>query len=152
MKPINAIVLSTLLSIFVTYGGHAQEADYYSDKYRRFEDFVYTDNIKSVVLEQSGLKLSEPILMLGTDESLVLSFDDLDADNKYYAYTLIHCNADWTPSNLSQSDYLQGFSEDRITDYKASFNTIQPYTNYRLTIPGREVRPSLSGNYLPGIS
>ncbi|MFZ9942396.1 MAG: DUF5103 domain-containing protein [Bacteroidia bacterium] len=148
MKPNSVRVYLCLLSLVLNFSSRAQETDYYSDHYRRFEDFVYKENIKSVVLEQSGLKLSEPILKLGTDESLALSFDDLDADNKYYAYTLIHCNADWTPSNLLQSDYLQGFSEDRITDYKASFNTIQPYTNYRLVIPGREVRPILSGNYL----
>ncbi|MFM7901784.1 MAG: DUF5103 domain-containing protein, partial [Bacteroidota bacterium] len=59
-----------------------------------------------------------------------------------------HCNADWTPSNLLQSDYLQGFTEDRITDYKSSFNTIQSFTHYQLLVPGREVRPILSGNYL----
>jgi hypothetical protein len=138
----------TALIVFANLSASAQDADYYSDNYRRYEDFVYEDHIKSVVLEQSGLKLSEPILQLGTDEQLILSFDDLQADNKYYAYTLIHCNADWSPSNLLQSDYLQGFTEDRITDYKSSFNTIQSFTNYRLTLPGREVRPIISGNYL----
>ncbi|MFM7177732.1 MAG: DUF5103 domain-containing protein [Bacteroidota bacterium] len=126
----------------------AQESDYYTENYRRYEDFVYVENIKSVVFEQAGLRLSEPILQIGSDEMLLLKFDDLDADNKYYSYTLIHCNADWTPSNLLQSDYLQGFTEDRITDYKSSFNTIQSFTHYQLLIPGREVRPILSGNYL----
>ena len=126
----------------------AQESDYFTENYRRYEDFVYVENIKSVVLEQEGLRLSEPILQLGSDERLLLKFDDLDADNKYYSYTLIHCNADWTPSNILQSDYLQGFTEDRITDYKSSFNTIQSFTHYQLLIPGREVRPILSGNYL----
>ncbi|MFM7054447.1 MAG: DUF5103 domain-containing protein [Bacteroidota bacterium] len=126
----------------------AQESDYYTENYRRYEDFVYVENIKSVVFEQAGLRLSEPILQIGSDEMLLLKFDDLYADNKYYSYTLIHCNADWTPSNLLQSDYLQGFTEDRITDYKSSFNTIQSFTHYQLLIPGREVRPILSGNYL----
>ncbi|MGR6088747.1 MAG: type IX secretion system plug protein [Arcticibacter sp.] len=126
----------------------AQDSDYYTENYRRYEDFIYVENVKSVVFEQEGLRLSEPILQLGSDERLLLKFDDLDADNKYYAYTLIHCNADWSPSNLLQSDYLQGFTEDRITDYKSSFNTIQTFTHYQLLIPGREVRPILSGNYL----
>ncbi|MEY3342434.1 MAG: hypothetical protein RL090_118, partial [Bacteroidota bacterium] len=141
---------SVLVFLFCLMTGYAigQDQDYYTDSYRRFEDYVYSPNIKSVSLEQEGLRLSEPILQLGTDEKLVLRFDDLEADNKYYSYTIIHCNADWTPSNILQSDYIGGFPEDRIADYKASFNTIQTYTNYRLVIPGREVRPIISGNYL----
>lgn len=141
------ILITTVLcwNCFHTSG---QDTDYFTENYLRFEDFIYSENIKTVVLEQQGVKLTEPVLQLGTSEQLVLRFDDLEADNKYYAYTIIHCNADWTPSNILQSDYISGFTEDRITDYKSSFNTIQPYTNYKLAIPGREVRPILAGNYL----
>jgi hypothetical protein len=127
---------------------NAQNDDYYRDGFLRFENFTYVKNIKTVVLEQAGLRLSEPVLELGSNEKLILSFDDLEGDYKFYNYTLIHCNADWTPSSLLQSDYIDGFTEDRITDYKSSFNTIQSYTHYRQEIPGREVKPVLSGNYL----
>ncbi len=85
---------SVLVFLFCLMTGYAigQDQDYYTDSYRRFEDYVYSPNIKSVSLEQEGLRLSEPILQLGTDEKLVLRFDDLEADNKYYSYTIIH----WT--------------------------------------------------------
>ncbi len=112
------------------------------------KNFIYKSNIKTVVFEQANLKLSEPVIDLGKGEHLMLSFDDLDGDFKNYSYTLIHCNANWVPSNLLQNEYLNGFAEDRIINYRSSFNTIQPYTRYWQEIPGREVQPIVSGNYL----
>ena len=44
-------------------------------------------------------------------------------------------NYDWTPSNLFQNEYLNGFDNIRIENYQTSFNTLQPYTNYKLKLP-----------------
>lgn len=88
-----------------------------------------------------------PILRLGSEEVLEFSFDELSHDIHYYSYTVYHCNADGTPSNLNSSEYLKGFTTLDITDAEQSVNTTQPYTHYRFTLPNEDMQLTLSGNY-----
>ncbi len=113
-----------------------------------YRDMTYDENIKTVQLYVKGWELSYPILELGSNEELIFSFDDLDGDVKNYQYTIIHCNADWTRSTLFQSDYLDGFYENPLDNYRLSFNTFVPYTHYSLTIPGYDLNIKLPGNYV----
>jgi hypothetical protein len=113
-----------------------------------YADATYTPTIKTVQFFREGWELSYPILALRSEEKLILSFDDLEAGVKTYGYTLIHCDSDWNPSGLFQSDYLDGFYQAQIRTYNSSFSTFVPYTNYRLTIPNEDMKPKLSGNYL----
>ncbi len=113
-----------------------------------YEDYVYRDNIKTVRMHAKGWEMSYPVIELGSDDALVFSFDDLDADVKNYQYRIIHCNADWTRSSLFPSDYMDGFYENQIDNYRFSFNTFVPYTHYSLTIPNFDVSPKLPGNYI----
>ncbi|MAU27408.1 MAG: DUF5103 domain-containing protein [Muricauda sp.] len=87
-----------------------------------------------------------PVVQLG--ERIVLEFDDLSASEQDYYYKIVHCDYDWTPSQLLKSQYLDGTDNQRIIDYENSYNTLQPYSNYRLTIPNGEVRLKASGNYV----
>jgi hypothetical protein len=77
-----------------------------------------------------------------------LTFDDLQQKDRFLKYTLIHCTHDWQYSPLNQIEYLDGFFEDNINDYSFSFNTIVPYTHYKLVFPTAEMRILKSGNYL----
>ena len=111
-------------------------------------DYVYQENIRSVQFHLDGLFLTYPIVDLTSSTPLVLSFDDLDGDVKDYGYTLIHCDRNWQPSNLSTMDYLDGFSEELIDNFQYSFKTVTQFTHYRLNLPNNDMRWTLSGNYL----
>lgn len=111
-------------------------------------DFVYKSNIKTVQCYIDGLFTSLPIIDLRAEASIVLSFDDLDADVKNYTYTVVHCNAYWEPSNIAEMEYINGFIENRAENYQYSYSTIVPFTNYRINIPNNNIRLTKSGNYL----
>ncbi len=91
--------------------------------------------------------LQRPFLKLGGEEILEISFDELSHTTHNYTYTLLHLNADYTPSDLQSFEYLRGFTTADITDYDYSINTQQLYTHYRFTFPNDDMQPIVSGNY-----
>jgi len=127
---------------------NSENDDYYQKNRLRYNDYVYVDNIKTVLLHKEGSELSMPILELNSDDKLNISFDDFDNDVKYYKYTIIHCDAYWKPSDLQQSEYISGFTEDYIEDYEFSLNTMQSYIHYELIFPTENLKLFKSGNYL----
>ena len=114
----------------------------------QYKDYTYSENIKSVFFFKKGLEQSIPIIELNSDEKLQLMFDDLDSKLKNFYYTIIHCNSEWEPSNLSAAEYISGFNESQIKDYFYSFNTTYDYIHYELTFPNDEIAPELCGNYV----
>ena len=114
----------------------------------QYENAIYEPSIKSVQLHPLRFELGNPLIHLSFKDSLLLSFDDLSNDPQNYAYSLIHCDANWTPSDLVESEYLEGFYEEPIKDYQFSFNTTQNYIHYQTIIPSANLKPTISGNYL----
>ncbi len=115
-----------------------------------FYDMIFKDSIKTVQLENISGNFSYPVIKLNSNEKLKLSFDDLNSENKVfdYQYTIIHCNADWTKSNLIFDDYCSGFEENNIYNYENSFNTLIDYVHFSLKIPNNDINFKLSGNYI----
>ncbi len=111
-------------------------------------DSIYMNNINTPKLYPSGNQLSMPVINLASGDQVELHFDDMDADVKYYYYTYQLCNNDWTPINLSQFDYLKGFTQLRINNYRFSSIAYTRYTHYQALLPDRSSYPIKSGNYI----
>ncbi len=111
-------------------------------------DSIYMANIHTVRLFQPGNQLSFPLLNLNGKDRLELHFDDLDGDVKNYYYTYELCNYDWSPSNTMSMDYIKGFSQNRILDYRFSSVALTRYTHYRVLLPENNSYPTKSGNYI----
>lgn len=109
----------------------------------------FTDpKIHTVLFYTEGWEFSLPVLELGSSQRLVFKFDELSRDPKSFSYALIHCDADWNPSRLVTSEYMEGFTENPVNDYAFSINTTIPFVSYRLMLPNEHVKILLSGNYL----
>lgn len=102
-------------------------------------------NIKTVSWIQNG-EACIPLFYL--NDAFRLEFDDLFGNEANYYYEIVHCNYDWTPSDLAKREYINGFDNQRIQDYTNSFNTLQLYSHYKLSFPNRFVQFLVTGNYL----
>ena len=121
--------------------GRDQDSLYYTN-------YIFDQRIKTVQLYKEGWNLSYPIIKLDSDERLILHFDLLGDQIETYYYTFIHCDKDWKKSDIFTNDYLEGFPDNQIEDYKPSFNTTVNYIHYKLSFPNERFRLILSGNYI----
>lgn len=109
---------------------------------------TFNPEAASLKVSVPGDLMSPPIMRLGSDDRIDFNFDVLADDADDLCARLIHCNADWQPSALLESEYLEGFNFDEITDYGFSSNTFARYTNYDFSIPSEGLQPKAPGNYL----
>lgn len=127
--------------------------DYYSDNFIRYENHTYKKNIKSVQLINKAAEMSAAMIRFNSEDQLRLGFDDLDGGYQNYSFTIVHCNADWKPSDLSYNEYVNGFTDNPITDYGYSSGIItQRYTHYTLFFPNENMVILKPGNYLLKVS
>lgn len=111
--------------------------------------FVTKADIKTLRVRYVDSDVVErPWLTLGDKElRLEVSFDCLSHDIRQYSYSLHHLNADFTPSDLMPSQYVDGDSYADITDYGTSALTHTLYTHYSFVFPNEQMRPKVSGPY-----
>ena len=114
----------------------------------RYDDYVYSESIRSVqtylATGDANQVLNPPVASVSQEYPMVLEFDRINHGPQRLLAKLIHCNANWTPSNLNVTQYLNDYNEFYITDVQNSVNTRVPYVHYRFRVP----RVKLSGNYL----
>ncbi|MBZ9627401.1 DUF5103 domain-containing protein [Psychroflexus sp. CAK1W] len=138
LKPFFIKLISAILLTFVSSSLKAQQV----------YETLPPDFIKTIEFYGSNSEFSgTPVIPL--NGSVSLKFDDLTAAENDYYYEIEHYNFDWTPSKLSKNEFLEGFDNIRLFDYKNSFTTLQPYTHYQLKLPNQNTRRlKVSGNYM----
>jgi hypothetical protein len=113
-----------------------------------YTNHIFTDRIKTAQLFKEGWNLSYPVMKLRSNDRLILQFDLVGSEPDTYYYSFIHCDKDWKKSGIYPADYLEGFPENQIEDYKPSFNTKVSYYHYKLSFPNDRTQIKLSGNYI----
>lgn len=118
-----------------------------SSIFAQIQEKIEPSYISTIQFQGATDQSQLPLIRLG--DRLQLSFDALNGKEADFYYTITHHNFDWSLSDLSKSEYLDGFDEVRISSYQNSLNTLQIYSHYTLTIPNRDTRKLMkSGNYL----
>ena len=137
--------MKKLLSLLILFFGvylHAQMV---------YRTQIFHPSVKTLQVNVLGQKMGLPIIELNGSEQLQLSFDEMSHEAHSYTYKVMHCNADWTLSNLTSNEYITGFTTGNITDYMQSLNTTFLYTHYKFQLPNDEMSFKLSGNYVAEI-
>ena len=111
-------------------------------------DSNWTEQVKTVTLYKNGVELEPPVLMLGSDDRLLLRFDVLGAEAENFRYRIRHCNSRWEVDDLEPYEFLNGFEEGSVENYNSSFTTLTDYVNYYQYIPSQYSRFLASGNYV----
>lgn len=109
---------------------------------------IFRDDVRTLRVTFADNIFAPPMVVLGAGEWLDISFDQLAEDRSYLRYRAVRCDADWQPSSIAESEWLDGFNESAIEDYAFSRATTVHYVNYHFTFPNEDISPTLSGNYL----
>lgn len=109
---------------------------------------VTAPSIYTVKITVPGAIYGMPVMELNDRTGLLLSFDDLAEDARYFRYKLQHCDRNWQPSDLAEIEYLEGINDQLINDYSFSNQTHVDYVHYEVQFPGNGMKPKVSGNYL----
>ena len=140
-----------LLLFMVSMAGYAQH------KTQVLDTDIRTLRMRYMIeaLAPSGT-VSRPYLILPengvidgseAENTLEISFDEMSHDVHQYSYRVVHCNRDWTESDISSYEYVDGFTTADIVEYEHSMNTQQAYTHYSFAFPNEDMQLKASGNY-----
>lgn len=109
---------------------------------------IFDSRFHTLETRLDGDFYAAPVIPLNGEDHIVISFDEIGEERSYLRYSLVHCDTDWQPSPLIDSEYIDGFNEGRIEDYAYSQLAKTHYTHYTLSIPNDDMRLTKSGNYL----
>ena len=146
MKKVYAIYILLLLGLEVHAQYHTQilDSDIRTLRMRYMKEAMEPSSTVSrpyLVLPESGV-----IDGSEAENTLEISFDEMSHDVHQYSYRVLHCQRDWTESDISSYEYVDGFTTADIVDYEHSMNTQQAYTHYTFTFPNEDLQLKASGN------
>ena len=145
-KIIQILLGTGMVFILLPWSSSAQEPFNYP-----LIEHEYLPNIKSSKLYNLDVQKERPIWVLNENQKLqklYLIFDDLDADTKYYEFSILHCTSDWQQSDLDITEYSRGYLRTEIEEFQFSIQTKQSYTTYSYVFDIDNIPWYKSGNYL----
>ena len=127
-----------LLFLICTVSSGAQEA---------YRSGIMRNDIKSLEVKVEGELISTPYIEFNGEKVIEISFDALHRASGRFAYSIIHCDANWKKSTILPIEYIKGLQNVALEDLAYSINTMTHYTNYKLFLPNENTQLSVSGNY-----
>lgn len=112
------------------------------------EQQIFKPKIQTLSVSNPDNFMASPVIRMNSNDRLNINFDIIGDRHEDLKFRLIHCNADWQPSRLMESEYLGGFNDVLIEDFAYSTNTYIHYINYNISLPDPSIPILASGNYL----
>ncbi len=106
-------------------------------------DIAYEPEIMTVQLHPANAPIEPAVTSFGRWD-LLLQFDDLRNQRDNYYARIVHCNFDWTKSDLQDLDFMTLYNEFPINNAEFSVDTHIPYVHYWFELPPVK----LPGNYV----
>src|SRR5690606_21852502 len=96
-------------------------------------EVVPPDYIKTIIFIGETPESQLPIVKLL--DKIALGFHALNRNEEDFYYKIEHYHYDWTPSNITKAEYMNGYDNQRIRNFETTFNTYQVYSPYNLITP-----------------
>lgn len=134
----SASVLLFVACMFVSPGAFAEDT----------QTGIFDPDFHALEVKVEGYEMYPPVISLGSADRIVVSFDEIADERSYLRYSLVHCDAAWRPSGLVESEFLDGFNQGEVEEYRYSDATTVNYIHYSIVLPNEKMRFTISGNYL----
>lgn len=113
------------------------------------EQGLWLASLRTLTVVPERDALAPPVVNIAVPGDVVrVSFDELADEERYLRYSLEHCDAQWVPEGLVDSEFMDSFNEVQVEDAAHSQATVVGYVNYAFTVPGADMRLTEPGNYL----
>lgn len=104
-------------------------------------------SVRTVQLYPGDNERSLPVVTLNGGTSLTLEFDLMAEQGRPLSVYFQHADRQWR-RDLSASQILESFQDDRLVDYRPSQGTEVSYVHYQYRFPNDDIRFQISGNYI----
>lgn len=108
---------------------------------------VPAEHIKTIQLYRGEDERSLPVMTLEGGAALTLEFDLMDEQGRPLSIYFEHADRTWR-RDLSGSQVLESFQDDRLLNYRPSRGTDVSYVHYQYRFPNDDIRFRMSGNYV----
>ena len=105
-------------------------------------------SIKSLQLYRKGTRSNPPIIELGSNEKLVLEFDELASVSGQFTIRFSHHNKNWEESGLPDIWVYDGVNELFLRGGSDNQGFKPDYFHYKFEFPNRDLSFKVSGHYL----